>query len=132
MVSTRSAFASFSVNDLEAARSFYTDVLGLAVRPVDQGLAIRLESGGGLFIYAKQNHTPASFTVLHIPVDDLPRTVDDLAARGVRFEHYDGFEQDERGIVVGFEGGPDMAWFTDPAGNVIGVGANMRMDNVFD
>lgn len=125
MVSTRSAFSSFSVNDLDAARRFYSDVLGIEVVSFEEGLGLKLESGGRVFLYPKDNHVPATFTVLHIPVDDVTAVVDDLTAKGVTFERYEGFDQDERGIVRAFEGGPDMAWFTDPAGNVVGIAAGM-------
>jgi catechol 2,3-dioxygenase-like lactoylglutathione lyase family enzyme len=116
------AFSGFSVDDLAAARSFYADTLGLDVTVVDESMGLMsldLAGGGTVMIYAKPNHQPASYTVLNFPVADVERAVDDLAADGVSFERYDGFDQDERGISRG--PGPLIAWFTDPAGNVLSV-----------
>lgn len=127
MVSTQLAYSSFSVSDLAAARAFYADILGIDVATFEEGLALRLESGTNVFVYPKENHAPATFTVLHIPVADLEATVDDLVAKGVKFERYDGFNQDERGIAKMDEGsGPRLAWCTDPSGNVIGLAAGME------
>jgi catechol 2,3-dioxygenase-like lactoylglutathione lyase family enzyme len=116
------AFSGFSVDDLPAARSFYADTLGLDVTVVDESmglLSLDLAGGGTVMIYAKPTHQPATFTVLNFPVADVEKAVDDLAADGVSFERYDGFDQDERGIARGQ--GPLIAWFTDPAGNVLSV-----------
>jgi catechol 2,3-dioxygenase-like lactoylglutathione lyase family enzyme len=123
MVTVRSVYPSFSANDIDAARAFYGDTLGLRVTalPDGAGLVLGLDGGASVFVYAKENHTPASFTVLHLTVDDVDDVVDELAAKGVTFERYEGFEQDEKGIVRGFMEGGDGAWFTDPAGNVIGL-----------
>jgi catechol 2,3-dioxygenase-like lactoylglutathione lyase family enzyme len=114
------AFSGFAVNDLDAARAFYTDVLGLRVEEGAGGL-LTLHLGGGakVLVYPKPDHTPATFTVLNFPVPDIEKAVDDLAARGVRFEHYENPPTDERGIMRA--GGPLIAWFTDPAGNVFSV-----------
>jgi catechol 2,3-dioxygenase-like lactoylglutathione lyase family enzyme len=116
------AFSGFSVDDLAAARSFYADTLGLDVTVVDESmglLSLDLAGGGTVMIYAKPTHQPATFTVLNFPVADVGKAVDDLAADGVSFQRYDGFDQDERGISRG--PGPLIAWFTDPAGNVLSV-----------
>ena len=122
MLTDSPAFSGFSANDLERARSFYEDTLGLRVTVMpEMGGLLRLHLGGGteVLVYPKPDHTPATFTVLNFPVPDVEQTVDQLAARGVRFERYEGFDQDEKGIARGQ--GPDIAWFTDPAGNVFSV-----------
>jgi catechol 2,3-dioxygenase-like lactoylglutathione lyase family enzyme len=122
MVTVRSVYPSFSANDIDAARTFYADTLGLRVTALPEGAGLALDLGGtSVFVYAKENHTPASFTVLHLTVDDVDEVVDELIAKGVVFERYEGFEQDEKGIVRGFMEGGDGAWLTDPAGNVIGL-----------
>ncbi|MDD7928614.1 VOC family protein [Microbacterium thalli] len=121
---TDRAFSGFSVDDLDAARSFYADTLGLDVETNAMGfLEIRLASGGGILVYGKPDHTPASFTVLNFPVDDIDAAVDELRERGVETKIYpdDLFSSDDRGIVRGGGRGPDIAWFRDPAGNVIAV-----------
>lgn len=118
------AFSGFSVDDIDAARSFYADTLGLDVETNPAGfLEIRLASGGGILVYDKPGHTPASFTILNFPVDDIDAAVDELRERGVDTKIYpdEVFPSDERGIVRGGGGGPDIAWFRDPAGNVIAV-----------
>ena len=124
MLADSPAFASFAVPDVDAARSFYQEVLGLRVdSEAAMGGLLTLHLGGGptVMVYAKPDHVPATFTVLSFPVDDLDRVVDELSARGVRFERYDGFEQDDKGIARGLGQGPDIAWFTDPAGNILAV-----------
>jgi predicted enzyme related to lactoylglutathione lyase len=115
------AFSGFSVNDLDAARRFYEEALGLRTSDVEMGGLCRLELGGGgyVLVYAKADHTPATFTVLNFPVPDVEKAVDELAARGVRFERYENPPTDEKGIMRA--GGPLIAWFTDPAGNVFSV-----------
>jgi predicted enzyme related to lactoylglutathione lyase len=116
------AFSGFSVDDLDRARSFYGETLGLRVADVpEMGGLLRLHLGGGtdVLVYEKKDHAPATFTVLNFAVADVEQVVDQLAARGVRFERYEGFDQDEKGIARGQ--GPDIAWFTDPAGNVFSV-----------
>ena len=122
MLRESKAFSGFSVDDLEAARSFYGDTLGLDVTVLDESmglLALDLAGGARVMVYAKPTHQPAGFTILNFPVTDIDQAVDELAARGVSFERYDGFDQDERGISRG--AGPRIAWFTDPAGNVLSV-----------
>jgi catechol 2,3-dioxygenase-like lactoylglutathione lyase family enzyme len=115
------AFSGFSVHDLEQARRFYVEALGLQVSDEEMDGIMRLQLGGGtnVLVYAKADHTPATYTVLNFPVPDVEQAVDGLAAAGVRFERYDGFDQDEKGIARGQ--GPDIAWFTDPSGNVFSV-----------
>ena len=122
MLKDSKAFSGFSVDDLEAARGFYGDTLGLDVTVLDESmglLSLDLPTGATVMVYAKPTHQPATFTVLNFPVADVEQAVDDLAAKGVTFERYDGFDQDERGISRG--PGPLIAWFTDPAGNVLSV-----------
>ena len=122
MLKDSKAFSGFSVDDLEAARGFYGDTLGLDVTAPEESmglLSLDLAGGGRVIVYAKPTHQPASFTVLNFPVGDVEKAVDELTARGVAFEKYDGFDQDERGILRG--PGPRIAWFTDPAGNVLSV-----------
>ncbi|MGW2014354.1 VOC family protein [Streptomyces sp. NPDC001927] len=118
------AFSGFSVDDLDRARQFYGDTLGLQVEETGDAdmrmLTIKLGSGASVFVYPKDNHSPASFTILNFPVDDIDVAVDELAKRGVSFERYAEFEHDAKGIVRG-PGGPSIAWFTDPAGNVLAV-----------
>jgi catechol 2,3-dioxygenase-like lactoylglutathione lyase family enzyme len=92
----------------------------LSVTQNAAGLELELGGGGRVFVYPKENHTPASFTVLNFPVDDVEQAVDALTAAGVRFERYEGMDADAKGIVRG-GGGPTIAWFTDPAGNILSV-----------
>jgi catechol 2,3-dioxygenase-like lactoylglutathione lyase family enzyme len=124
------AFSSFSVDDLEKAQAFYQDILGLNVTRVPMGpglLELDVTGGSKVMIYPKPNHVPATFTVLNFPVDNVEKAVDELTQKGVRFEHYDMGElkTNEKGIVYGNGRGPDIAWFTDPAGNIIGVMTRM-------
>jgi len=119
MFGTAKAFGSFAVDDLAAARKFYGETLGLQVSEEGGPLMLHLADNQRILVYPKPDHTPASFTVLNFQVTDIDRAVDDLAARGVRFERYEAFDQDEKGVVR--EGGQSIAWFTDPAGNVVSV-----------
>lgn len=113
-------FSGFSIDDSGATRAFYTDVLQLDVREIDNGfLRLVLDGDTSVLMYPKDDHVPASFTVLNLPVDDVQTAVRELGKRGVEFLHYDGAPQDELGIMTGQ--GPDIAWFTDPAGNVLSV-----------
>ncbi len=123
MVNVRNVLPTFAANDIDAARAFYTDTLGMSVSTLDEGAGIVLDLGDGaaVFVYQKDDHVPAPFTVMHLTVDDVDEVVDELAAKGVTFQHYEGFDQDEKGIVRGFMEGGDGAWFTDPAGNIIGL-----------
>jgi catechol 2,3-dioxygenase-like lactoylglutathione lyase family enzyme len=116
------AYSGFAVDDLQKAREFYGETLGLRISTVsEEGGLISLDLAGDrpTVVYEQPDCTPASYTILNFPVDDIDQAVDELAARGVSFERYDGFEQDERGIARG--PGPDIAWFKDPAGNVLSV-----------
>ncbi|WP_329112975.1 VOC family protein [Streptomyces sp. NBC_01353] len=119
------AFSGFSVDDLGKARQFYGETLGLPVEESGEGdmrmLTIKLGSGANVFVYPKDNHTPASFTILNFPVDDIEVAVDELTKRGVSLERYAEFEHDAKGVVRGPEGPAAIAWFTDPAGNVLSV-----------
>jgi catechol 2,3-dioxygenase-like lactoylglutathione lyase family enzyme len=114
------AFSGFSVDNIAAAREFYGGTLGLDVSESMGGLELHLAGGGVIFVYPKPKHTPATYTVLNFPVDDVERAVDELAAKGVRFEYYEGeLATDSKGIYRGE--GPEIAWFTDPAGNILSV-----------
>jgi predicted enzyme related to lactoylglutathione lyase len=116
------AFSGYSSNDIPGSKRFYGETLGLNVSDEMDGLALHLAGGGEVFIYPKDNHVPATFTVLNFPVDDVDQAVDRLTAAGVTFERYEGIDQDEKGIFRGGEGkGPTIAWFTDPAGNILSV-----------
>jgi catechol 2,3-dioxygenase-like lactoylglutathione lyase family enzyme len=122
MLTKSKAFASFSVNDLKKAKDFYGNTLGLDVEEKKgMGLELRIAGGTPIFIYGKPDHTPATFTVLNFPVDNVEAAVDALAARGVRFEKYDkgDLKTDSRGIAHGH--GMSIAWFKDPAGNFLSV-----------
>ncbi len=121
MLRDSEAFSGFSVDDVPRARAFYAETLGLDVVEENGMLTLRLAGGGRVLVYPKRDHVPATFTVLNFPVPDVEAAVDGLMQRGVRFEHYEGTpsQTDERGIFRG--GGPLIAWFTDPAGNVLSV-----------
>jgi len=119
MFADSKAFSGFSVDDVDRARQFYGEILGLRVSEENGMLHLHLAGGHNVLVYPKPNHAPATFTVLNFPVDDIDEAVDALAARGVRIERYDGFNQDEKGILR--DEGPRIAWFTDPAGNVLSV-----------
>ena len=120
MLAKTNAFSGFSTDDLEAAKKFYVETLGLEFNDED-GLTLELGGGGKVFIYPKRDHEPATFTVLNFPVDEIEAAVDALSERGVEFEYYEGteLETDEKGIFRG--AGPLIAWFKDPAGNVLSV-----------
>ena len=115
-------FSGFSVNDLAAAKKFYGETLGIEVEQGPQGMRLKIAGGNGVFVYSKADHVPATFTILNFPVDDIDRAVDRLTADGVKFEHY-GQLTDATGIARGAAtgGGPDIAWFKDPAGNILSV-----------
>jgi len=114
------AVSSFSVDDLQKAKTFYGDLLGLNVSDRTHILDVHFAGGGSLFIYPKPNHVPATFTVLNFPVENVEKAVDKLSQLGVRFEHYEGeLKTDEKGIFRG--PGPRIAWFKDPAGNILSL-----------
>lgn len=115
------AFSGFSVDDLEKAKQFYGQTLGLDVSETNDLLQLHIAGGTTILVYPKDNHVPATFTILNFPVTDIEQAVDELTARGVRFEQYNlpGLVTDEKGIARG--GGPNIAWFTDPAGNILSV-----------
>jgi predicted enzyme related to lactoylglutathione lyase len=119
MFANTKAFSGFAVDDIEAAKKFYGETLGLEVSEENGLLRLHIAGGTDILAYPRPNHTPAAFTILNFPVDDIEAAVDELVRRGVRFERYDQLEADERGIFRG--GGPYIAWFTDPAGNVLAV-----------
>ena len=120
MFSNTPAFSSFAVDDLDAARSFYGEKLGLAISDGPMGvLSLDLPGDRSTLIYPKPDFTAATYTILNFPVDDVEAAVDELSSRGIEFERYEGFEQDEKGIARA--GGPDIAWFKDPAGNILAV-----------
>jgi catechol 2,3-dioxygenase-like lactoylglutathione lyase family enzyme len=119
MFENTKAFSGFSVDDVPKAKAFYGDTLGLRVSEENGLLTLHLAGGTDVLVYPKPHHTPAEFTILNFPVDDIEVAVDELVERGVRFERYDGIETDERGIARG--AGPLIAWFKDPAGNVLSV-----------
>jgi catechol 2,3-dioxygenase-like lactoylglutathione lyase family enzyme len=119
------AFSGFATSDMEKTKAFYRDILGLEVKDEEMGNArLRLGSGTKILIYPKEDHKPATFTILNFEVDDIDKAVDELTAKGVQFEHYEGdLATDEKGILRGLAEnmGPDIAWFTDPAGNILSV-----------
>ena len=122
MLADSKAFSGFAVDDLEKARQFYGETLGLKTSVLDEEngvLSLHLAGDRDTLIYLKPDFTPATYTILNFPVEDVDKAVDELSARGVRFEKYDGFDQDEKGIARG--SGPVIAWFKDPAGNILSV-----------
>jgi catechol 2,3-dioxygenase-like lactoylglutathione lyase family enzyme len=122
MLEDSKAYSGFAVDDLRKALEFYGETLGLRTSVLDEEnglMSLNLAGDRDTLVYLKPDFTPATYTILNFPVDDVEKAVDELAARGVRFEHYDGFEQDEKGIARG--PGPKIAWFKDPAGNILSV-----------
>ena len=114
------AFSGFSVNDLEAAKKFYGETLGVELEEIPSGL--RLKIGSGILVYPKPTHEAATYTMLNFRVDDIDPAVSELKSKGIKFEQYNGLT-DEKGIARGIahDRGPDIAWFKDPAGNIIAV-----------
>ena len=119
MFADTKAFSGFAVPDIEQAREFYGDKLGIEVTEENGLITLHLAGDRPTMIYPKPDFQPATYTILNFPVDDVEAAVDELSARGVQFEKYDGFDQDEKGISRGQ--GPDIAWFKDPAGNILAV-----------
>jgi catechol 2,3-dioxygenase-like lactoylglutathione lyase family enzyme len=126
MLTTTGGFSGFSVDDEAEALAFYRDRLGLTVVDTAMGLQLDITGGAPVFVYAKPNHVPATFTVLNFEVADIDVAVDELLASGVTIERYEGTYQDEKGITRGKAAnrGPDIAWFLDPAGNILSVLSN--------
>ncbi len=120
MLSNSKAFSSFSVDNIKKARQFYSDILGLEIDDPMDMLSLKTNGNNDIFIYQKPDHEPATFTVLNFPVDDIDKAVDELTAKGVKFEQYHNeyLDTDEKGI---HRGGPYLAWFKDPAGNILSV-----------
>lgn len=118
MLGDSRAFSGFAVDDLEKARAFYAGTLGLETSVENGLLTLHLAGDRPTLVYPKPDHVPATYTVLNFPVGDIDSAVDALRERGVRFERYEEFDQDEKGV---FRGGPFLAWFTDPAGNILSV-----------
>jgi catechol 2,3-dioxygenase-like lactoylglutathione lyase family enzyme len=122
MFTNTPAFSGFAVDDLDAARSFYRDTLGLEVTDEEMGiLTLHLAGDRPTMIYPKPDFAPATYTILNFQVGDVEAAVDELSSRGVEFERYGDFDQDEKGIARTPGGGPDIAWFKDPAGNILSV-----------
>jgi catechol 2,3-dioxygenase-like lactoylglutathione lyase family enzyme len=122
MFASSKAFSGFAVADIEQARSFYAETLGLQVAVIDEvNHLMRIDLAGDttVLVYGKPGHTPATYTILNFPVDDVDAAVDALTGHGVEMLRYDGFNQDDKGIGRG--NGPDIAWFTDPSGNILSV-----------
>ena len=119
MFADTKAFSGFAVDDMEKAREFYGETLGIKTSEEHGLLTLHIAGDRATLIYPREDHTPADYTILNFPVDDIDEAVDGLAARGVSFERYDGFDQDEKGVAR--NAGPQIAWFKDPAGNVLSV-----------
>jgi predicted enzyme related to lactoylglutathione lyase len=123
MLANAKAFSGFAVDDVQNAQQFYGETLGLKTTVLDEAnglLTLHLAGDRDTLVYRKRDHTPATYTILNFIVDDIDEAVDALASRGVRFERYEGFPQDAKGISRG-GGGPSIAWFKDPAGNILSV-----------
>jgi catechol 2,3-dioxygenase-like lactoylglutathione lyase family enzyme len=119
MFANTKAFSGFAVDDVRRAREFYGETLGIRTSEENGLMTLHLAGDRDTLVYPKPDHTPANYTILNFPVEDIDQAVDELAGRGVRFELYEGFDQDGRGVFRG--GGPYIAWFKDPAGNVLSI-----------
>ena len=122
MLENSKAYNGFAVDDLDKARQFYGDTLGLKAEVMDEEnglMSLDLNNDRPTLVYRKPDFVPATYTILNFPVDDIDEAVDALVEKGVEFERYDGFEQDDKGIARG--PGPEIAWFKDPAGNILSV-----------
>ena len=126
MLENSKAYSGFAVPDLEKALEFYGETLGLKTSVLDEENLIQIDLPGErpVLVYKKPDFTPATYTILNFPVEDVEKTVDELSAKGTTFERYDGFEQDEKGIDRSGPGG-GIAWFSDPAGNILAVHGEM-------
>lgn len=126
MLGISAAFSGFSVNDLATAKEFYSQILGIEVEEDKMGLRLKLVGDSKVFVYLKEDHLPATFTILNFIVSDIDSAIDELSEKGIMFEHYDlgnGAETDEKGVLRGLSVnmGPNIAWFKDPAGNILSV-----------
>ena len=126
MLQDAPAYSGFSVNDQDEAKKFYSEVLGINVEEDEMGLTLKCAGGNNVFVYGKPNHVPATYTVLNFEVKNIDEAVSGLEGKGIVFEHYGdmgGYQQDEKGILRGLSAkmGPDIAWFKDPAGNILSV-----------
>lgn len=126
MLNDSYAFTGFSVNNLKKAKEFYGELLGLHVHDDQMGLHIHLNDDTQIFIYEKEDHEPASFTILNFVVEDIDKKIEEMTKKGIKFERYDlgdEMKQDEKGVLRGLAAnmGPDIAWFQDPAGNVLAI-----------
>jgi predicted enzyme related to lactoylglutathione lyase len=125
MLKDSPAFSGFSVKDIAATKKFYNEVLGLDVSEDEMGLQLKITGSTPIYIYQKDNHEPATFTILNFPVEDIDSAIDGLVAKGIVFERYDNMpaDQDEKGVLRGRAAGmgPDIAWFKDPSGNILSV-----------
>jgi catechol 2,3-dioxygenase-like lactoylglutathione lyase family enzyme len=126
MLENSKAYSGFAVDHLKKAQQFYGETLGLKTEVIDEEnglMTLHLAGDRPTLVYQQEGSTPASYTILNFPADDIDEVVDELGKRGVSFERYEGFEQDEKGIARGLATGqgPDIAWFKDPAGNVLSV-----------
>jgi catechol 2,3-dioxygenase-like lactoylglutathione lyase family enzyme len=122
MLGESPAYSGFAVDDLAKAREFYGETLGVKTSVLDEAnglMSLHLGGGRNTLVYVKPDHEPAAYTILNFPVDDIDKVVDELASRGVKFERYEEFDQDEKGIARG--PGPSIAWFKDPAGNILSI-----------
>jgi predicted enzyme related to lactoylglutathione lyase len=121
MFANTKAFSGFAVDDLDRARQFYGETLGIPTSELAEGVLLSLHLAGDrdTLVYHKPDFEPATYTILNFQVDDIDEAVDQLTGRGIELERYDGFEQDERGVARG--NGPNIAWFKDPAGNILSV-----------
>ena len=125
MLTVLATFSAFSVDDIGTAKEFYTDTLGLKLNNENMGLRLQLPGGGEIFVYQKDDHSPATFTILNFVVASIDAAIDELTSQGVTFERYDNMPapQDEKGVLRGIAAnqGTDIAWFKDPAGNILSV-----------
>jgi predicted enzyme related to lactoylglutathione lyase len=123
MLENHKAFPSFSVNDMAKAKEFYSQTLGVETKESPMGLELHIPGISNIFVYQKDNHVPATFTILNFLVKDIDKAVDELTAAGVKFEHYDAeqMKTDDKGIARGGSDGPTIAWFKDPAGNFLSL-----------
>lgn len=126
MLKKSNAFSGFSVNNLEKAKVFYGEILGIEVEQTDMGLQLNIAGSTPIFVYEKADHQPATFTILNFPVDHIDEAIEALAAKGIQMEQYDlgnGAVTDEKGVLRGksYDMGPDIAWFKDPSGNILSI-----------